>query len=59
MSLDKSQQKLLHLETGEKFTDVEISQEELNSIVGGNISFEFNRVTTMALGEEDSRIKLK
>lgn len=60
MKLDERQKNLLFAEVAKEMDAVEMSKEELDAIVGGNMSFKpINPIpkppiyTTMALGEED------
>ena len=56
IKLDERQRNLLYAEVEKEINAVEMSKEELDSIVGGNLSNlkpEPICYTTMALGEED------
>lgn len=56
IKLDERQRNLLYAEVEKEINAVEMSKEELDSIVGGNLSKlkpEPICYTTMALGEED------
>ena len=61
MKLDERQKNLLYAEVEKEMDAVEMSKEELDAIVGGNLSLKPIKpiipkppiYTTMALGEED------